>query len=230
MRRANSPSDRGPSTRRSRPLGSGRRPPSPQPNTPGGPGLRARTRRVSDAVVCAGLGTADWRKRSHQHTPLTLTALPIDTVTVTDPLHPLYGLTCPLLGVTTKQRRGRVCVVWLYPGVARVIPATATDLAGRDPPPPSRCRLSVTGLDALLAVGASQADRHQEDADGTTAHPDHADPAALVAPVARTGAGPRLWAARTTPSPSRGCLDQSLPHDACPGAPHASADDPGGAA
>jgi len=36
----------------------GRSPPRSQPTTPGGLGLRARTRRVSDAVVCAGRGTA----------------------------------------------------------------------------------------------------------------------------------------------------------------------------
>ncbi len=45
-----------------------------------------------------------------QNTPLGLTALPTDTVEVTDPTHPLYGLSFPLIGITVKQRLGRV--VW----------------------------------------------------------------------------------------------------------------------
>jgi hypothetical protein len=179
---------------------------------------------------CGGRATSGWPKRSHQHAPLTLTALPPDTVTVTDPLHPLYGLTCPRIGVTTKQRRGRVCVVWRYPGVERVMPVTATDLAGRAPLPASPCRRSVAGIDALLAVVASQADLHQEDAPVNTAHPAPADTSATVAPMPRTGDGPLRCAARTATSPSRLPMDQSLPHGACPGAPHDSADDPGGAA
>ncbi|MGH8072379.1 MAG: hypothetical protein ACRERE_45525 [Candidatus Entotheonellia bacterium] len=68
--------------------------------------------------------------------PAYVDALPTDTVTVTDPTRPLSGLTFPLIGVTTKPRLGRVCVVWLYPGVERVILVTATALAGSAPPPP----------------------------------------------------------------------------------------------
>ena len=151
-------------------------------------------------------------------------------MTVTDLTHPLYGLTFPLIGVTTKQRLGRVCVVWLYPGVERVIPVTATDLAGSAPSPPSPCRLSVAGIDALLAVVASQADLNQEDTYVATAHPNHTDTAATITPMAGTGDSSLLRAARTTPSPSRVRLEQFLPHDAGSGAPHDSTDDPGGAA
>lgn len=68
--RADLPSDREPSTRRSKPRGSGRRPPSSLPNMPGGLGARARTRRVSDTVGCAGLGTAGWPR------PLSSTSSP----------------------------------------------------------------------------------------------------------------------------------------------------------
>ena len=216
--------------RRCKLRGNGRQPKHFIVSMPLGQASRAPMRRGFAGVASGRRAIVGSPKQSHQNTPLTLTALPIDTVTVTDPIHPLYGLTFPLIGVTTKQRLGRVCVVWLYPGVERVIPVTATDLADHTPPLPSRCRLSITGIDALLAVVASQADLSQEDAYGTTAHPDHAETSATVAPVARTGAGPLLCAARTTTPPARGRMDQSLPHDAGPGAPHASADYPGGAA
>jgi hypothetical protein len=80
-----------------------------------------------------------------QNTPLGLTALPTDTVEVTDPTHPLYGLSFPLIGITVKQRLGRVCVVWLYPGIERVIPVSATNLAEISRTSTS-CRLSLAGV------------------------------------------------------------------------------------
>src|SRR5215472_17582813 len=123
----------------------------------GAPALRARCPKACAALGCGVRAIEGWRKRVHQNTPLKLTALPTDTIEVTDPTHPLYGLTFPLIGVTTKPRLGRVCVVWLYPGVERVIPLTATSLAAPVPCPPASCRLSVAGLEALLAV-VSQAD------------------------------------------------------------------------
>ncbi len=89
-----------------------------------------------------------------QNTPLGLTALPTDTVEVTDPTHPLYGLSFPLIGITVKQRLGRVCVVWLHPGIERVIPVGATNLAGEDRVL-SACRLSIAGLQRLLHVLSS---------------------------------------------------------------------------
>src|SRR5262245_29879570 len=60
------------------------------------------------------------RVQSQQNTPLKRTASPTDTVKVTYPTHPLYGLTLPLMRITTKPRLGRVCVVWLYPGIERI--------------------------------------------------------------------------------------------------------------
>ena len=53
--------------------------------------------------------------------------------------------------MTTRQILGRVCVVWLAPGVERLIPVAATSLGGAHAPPPA-CRLSVPALVALLAV------------------------------------------------------------------------------
>ena len=176
---------------------------------------------------CRYLGQA---KTIPSEYPAYIDRTPDHAVTVTELAHPLYGLTFPLVGVTTKQRLGRVCVVWLYPGVERVIPVTATDLAGSAPSPPSPCRLSVAGLDALLAVGASQADLSQEETYVATAHPPNTDTAATLTAMVGAGDSPLLRTARPTPSPSRVRLEQSLPHDAGSGAPHASTDDPGGAA
>src|SRR5262249_45165733 len=128
-------------------------------------GSKGRFHRACARLGCGARGIGACRKQVHQNTPLQLTALPTDTVEVTDPTHPLYGLTFPLIGVTTKPRLGRVCVVWLYPGVERVIPVAATSLVEPLPGPPASCRLSVAGLEALLAGGA-QADLRQEKAPG----------------------------------------------------------------
>jgi hypothetical protein len=149
---------------------------SPQPG-PGMPVRRAssalssvrvskgRSPRAYGRLGCGARGIGACPKRLHETTLLTITALPTDTVTVTDPTHPLYGRTFPLVGVTTKQHLGRVCVVWLYPGVERVIPLAAASLA-EPPPPPSPCKLSVAGLHTLLAVVASLVDLRQEDTHG----------------------------------------------------------------
>jgi hypothetical protein len=84
-------------------------------------------------------------------------------VEVTDPTHPLYGLSFPLIGVTVKQRLGRVCLVWLHPGIERAIPVPATNLAG-EPHASVTCRLSVAGLQALLHVLSPLVCPSQEDA------------------------------------------------------------------
>jgi len=98
-----------------------------------------------------------------QNTPLGLTALPTDTVAITDPTHPLYGLSFPLIGVTVKQRLGRVCLVWLHPGIERAIPVSATSLAS-EPYTLVACRLSVAGLQTLLHVLSPLVCPNQEDA------------------------------------------------------------------
>src|SRR5215831_11144720 len=107
--------------------------------------------------------TTTLRGQSQQNTPLKRTASPTDTVEVTDPTYPLYGLIFLLLGITTKPRLGRVCVVGLYPGVERVILYTATNLGGT-PAAPAPCRLSVAGLHALFAVVAMWDSYPQEEA------------------------------------------------------------------
>jgi hypothetical protein len=170
------------------------------------------------ALSFAGVATSGWCARSHQNTPLPLTALSTETVTVTDPTHPLYGLTLPLHGITTKQRLGRVCVIWLYPGVERVIPLGATSLA-ESPSPPSPCRLSIAGVEALLTVIASLADHCQEDAHVDTRRPCDPEQPATLLTVARPGtllpSAPRTTRA-APPTP----VDESLPYDACTGPSH----------
>ena len=69
---------------------------------------------------------SSFSRRSRETTPLAPTALSTETVEVTDPTHALYGLELPLLGITTQQRLGRVCRVWLQPGIERAIPIAAT--------------------------------------------------------------------------------------------------------
>ena len=79
----------------------------------------------------------------------------MDEVEIVDPTHPLHGKTLPLVSITTRQRLGRVAVVWISPGVERCVPLSATDLAETPPATPSPSRLSVVSLKRLLAVVAS---------------------------------------------------------------------------
>src|SRR5262249_11985420 len=134
--------------------------------------------------------------QSQQNTPLKPTASPTDTVKVTDPTHPLDGLTFPLMGITTKPRLGRVGVVWLYPGIERLIPFAATSLS-ETPAPPSRCRLCVAGLQGLLTVVAAWDARPPQEADvDSPCSRDTPQPTARP-PAARVGGGP------SPPAPSR---------------------------
>jgi hypothetical protein len=73
---------------------------------------------------------------------------------VTDPAHPLYGLSLLLREITRKPQLGRTCIVELSPGVVRLIPVAATDLGGAPPRRPT-CRVSVPALRALLTMVAS---------------------------------------------------------------------------
>ena len=73
---------------------------------------------------------------------------------MTDPAHPLYGLTLPLLRVGIQERIGRICVVRLRPDAERRIPLAATSLSGITTPV-SPARLSVVAVSALLATVAT---------------------------------------------------------------------------
>jgi hypothetical protein len=125
--------------------------------------LKAPCLRASAPTTSGGRAISAWRKPNQQSTPLGITALPTGTITVTNPAHPLYQRTLPLVGITNKPRLGQVCVVWLYAGVERVVPIGATNLSSGQVPP-SRCRLSVGSVQELLTVVASLAISSQEEA------------------------------------------------------------------
>jgi hypothetical protein len=187
--------------------------------------LKVRYRRGCEPLAYAGHATLAWQKQVHQNTPLQLTALPTDTVEVTDPTHPLYGLTFPLIGVTTKPRLGRVCVVWLHPGVERIIPVAATSLADPLPGPPASCRLSVASLEALLAVVA-QAHARPEEAQGDPGDVRNAYATPTVAPL--SGPGDRGGApAAPAPTPPAAGLAESVPDGPGAGPGDALTDSPG---
>jgi hypothetical protein len=48
--------------------------------------------------------------------------VPTETVEIVDPTHALYGLRLTLIAIAPHQRLGRVCRVWLAPGVERSVP------------------------------------------------------------------------------------------------------------
>jgi hypothetical protein len=124
---------------------------------------------------------------------------PPEAVEIVDPTHPLYGLRLPLVGIAMAQRHlGRVCRVWVAPGVERMVPIAATDRGGVRVPP-SRARLTPAAVAALVAVVASVGDALQEDAHGPgAARPSAFAPTGLAArggrSVAPAGApGTTLW-------------------------------------
>ena len=65
----------------------------------------------ANTTTCSSPGRPASAKPIHHTTPLDLTFLPTDVVTVVDPAHPLAGQTFPLIGVTNKQYIGSACVV-----------------------------------------------------------------------------------------------------------------------
>jgi len=113
------------------------------------------------ATPCGAIGTSAcvtgrqaWAKQDQDSTTNTHTLALVEAITVTDPAHPLCGLTLPCLGLATRPRIGRVCIVSLHPGIHRPIPLASTNLAPV-PVSPSPCRLSIPSARALLAVLAS---------------------------------------------------------------------------
>jgi hypothetical protein len=173
--------------------------------------------------------TATPREQSHQNTPFKLIASPTDTIEVTDPTHPLSGLTFPLLGITTKPCLGRVCVVGLYPGVERVIPLAATSLGG-PPAAPSACRLSVEGLQALCAVVATWDSRLQEETPVDLPCSSDSPQPPVGLSMVRGASVPAPRASRSLPY----CASTTLGHSVRHGADTDTSDDPplptGGAA
>jgi hypothetical protein len=124
-----------------------------------------------------------------------------ETVTVTDPAHPLYGLTLPLLRVGIQERSGRICVVRLRPDAERRIPLAATSLRGITTPV-SPARLSVVAVTALLgtvatipALAAALYGEYRED-DGVRGGQEGRDGATRVAGASASAQSPTrsAWA------------------------------------
>jgi hypothetical protein len=111
-----------------------------------------------------------------------------EVVEVTDPAHPLYGLTFPLIEVANKPQLGRACAVRLTPGVVRLIPLAATDRGGV-PPVRTACRLSVPALRALVALAAALGGDRQEERDDGPAGAPARDGARAATPVALGATG-----------------------------------------
>ena len=185
------------------------------------------TIRLVSTIIFIGL--SETNTIGYQNTPLQLIALPTDTVEVTDPTHPWYGLTFPLLGITTKPRLGRVCIVQLYRGVERVLPLAATSLGGT-PPAPCACRLSVEGLQVLLAVVATLDSHFQEEApvDSSCSSDSPQPPARLT--MARVEPRPSPPASRSPIHCPSAALGDSVRHASGAGASNHPTHSPGGTA
>jgi len=88
----------------------------------------------------------------NQHnTPISHQFSTAQTITVTDPRHPLCGRTLPLVGITNKPYLGRCCVVWIHKDVERYVPVSATNLEF-EPNHIHPTPLSVASAKALLRV------------------------------------------------------------------------------
>ena len=72
-------------------------------------------------------------------------------VTVTDPRHPLFGRTLPLIHVTNRQYLGRCCVIRLQEGIERNVPLEATDHSA-EPITIFPLPLSLSSMRQLLAT------------------------------------------------------------------------------
>ena len=91
------------------------------------------------------------RNPNHVTTPLDRRLSTEQTITVTDPRHPLYGRTLTLIALTYHHELGQCCVVWLRPQVVRLVPVSATHGAF-DPNAISLTPLSVDAVAQLLRV------------------------------------------------------------------------------
>ena len=103
-----------------------------------------------------------WANPNQLNTPISHRFSTAQTVTVTDPRHPLCGRTLPLVGITNKAYLGRCCVVWIHEDVERYVPVSATNLEF-DPNHIHPTPLSVASVKALLQVFESIQPSNQGD-------------------------------------------------------------------
>ena len=68
-----------------------------------------------------------YSKHNQETTPIATLCSSEEMVTITDPRHPLYGRTFPLIHVTNRKYLGRCCVIRLQEGIERNVPIEATD-------------------------------------------------------------------------------------------------------
>ncbi len=124
----------------------------------------------ASSATCCSVARPASANSPQETAPLGHVASSTETVDVIDPTHPLYGLTLPLLRIVNSRRLGRTGIVQIAPGVERMIPLAATNLASVVAPP-CPCRLSVPAIQALLSVVASLADSAPEDVHAPGADP-----------------------------------------------------------
>ena len=122
----------------------------------------------------------------------------VSWVEINDPSHRLYGFRLPLVRTLTHPRRGRLCVVRLYPGLDCYVPLAATSLVDKARCPPS-CRVSVMAIERLVrAVGSMAATSEECRATNTTPG---SSSAAHRAATCVTTVGDDGGAIATTPGP-----------------------------
>jgi hypothetical protein len=68
-------------------------------------------------------------KPNQLNTPIDKKITQPETITVTDPRHPLFDQSFPLLQIRNKQDLVLSCHVQIVPGVNRLVPISLTDLA-----------------------------------------------------------------------------------------------------
>ena len=102
-------------------------------------------------TMCSSRAPPALANPNHVTTPVSRRLSSEQTITVTDPRHPLCGRTLTLITMTYRAELGRCCVVWLRPQVERLVPVGATNLAF-DPNDLSPTPLSVDAVEQLLRV------------------------------------------------------------------------------
>jgi hypothetical protein len=80
--------------------------------------------------------------------------LPEEIITVTDPRHPLFGRSLPLLGITSQQHQGQYCILSVYKGILHLVPLAATDRA-IEPPVTFPLPMDLASVQNLVALWKS---------------------------------------------------------------------------
>jgi hypothetical protein len=79
------------------------------------------------------LVTRAWAKHNQSNTPKRTTFSSVETITITDPCHPLFNRNFPLLHLTNHHNFEPCCLVQIIPGVERLIPVRQTNLSATTP-------------------------------------------------------------------------------------------------